>query len=323
LSITFYIFVPKKQKMNNPLISIIIPNYNHARFLNERIDSVLNQSYKNYEIIILDDHSTDNSIDIINQYKHQEKITEIVLNNENSGSTFRQWQKGFELAKGDLIWIAESDDSCENNLLETLVAEFNKDEKCVLAFCKTIKIDKEGNHLGEVGMDKNLHMDGIRFFNKYLYRFCFIYNASSVLFKKKVLSQIDWNHTNIKGSGDWILWIEISRCGNIVYINKPLNHYRIHGSNTTTLQLHSGRNEEEAIKVYQLMREKHYIGYYKELRERIAHIYAIKYGKLRNVFDNKTKQNLLIGWKNNIIITIITSFIYRIQIICGNIFIKR
>jgi glycosyltransferase involved in cell wall biosynthesis len=58
-----------KEIMNNPLVSVIIPNYNHARFLDERIQSILNQTYQNFEVIILDDKSSDNSVEVINKYK--------------------------------------------------------------------------------------------------------------------------------------------------------------------------------------------------------------------------------------------------------------
>lgn len=86
--------------MNKPLVSVIIPNYNHAQFLDERIQTVLNQTYQNFELIILDDKSTDNSLEVINKYKNDPHVSEIVVNEENSGSTFKQWHKGFELAKG-------------------------------------------------------------------------------------------------------------------------------------------------------------------------------------------------------------------------------
>ena len=309
--------------MNHPYVSVIIPNYNHAEFLNQRIDSVLNQTYQNYEVIILDDKSTDRSIDIIKQYKNNQHISHIIVNSQNSGSPFIQWQKGFELAKGDLIWIAESDDACEKELLEILVDEFEKDENCVLAFCNSFKIDTKGERIGEAGMKSDLHMNGIDFFDKFLYRYCFINNASSAVFKKILLHQIDWRHSNLKGSGDWILWIEISRCGNVAYVDQPLNFFRIHGSNTTTQQLHSGRNEIEAIEVYQFMKEKKYIGYFEELRERIAHIYSIKYGKLHKALPKDVKNKLLCGWRNNVFINIITVIICLIQHIIGNIIIKR
>ena len=236
-----------------PLVSVIIPNYNHAKFLEQRINSVLNQTYQNFEIIILDDKSTDNSIDIIKKYERNEHIKSIIFNKKNSGSPFKQWQKGFELAKGELIWIAESDDVCENSLLELLVNEFKNDPKCVVAFCKSTKINSDGQIIGEVGMRCDFHMDGFSFIKKYLYRYCFITNASSAIFKKDTLEKVDPIFTTFRGSGDWLFWIEISKCGNVAYIDKPLNLFRIHDTNTTQKELNSGNNEMEAITIYRLM----------------------------------------------------------------------
>ena len=86
-------------KEHSPLVSIIIPNYNHADYLEERIRSIFNQTYTNYEIIILDDRSTDNSIEIINKFRDNSHISNIIINEENSGSPFKQWFKGISLAK--------------------------------------------------------------------------------------------------------------------------------------------------------------------------------------------------------------------------------
>ncbi|MFM7595916.1 MAG: glycosyltransferase family 2 protein [Flavobacteriales bacterium] len=100
------------------LVSVIIPNYNHAPFLKERIDSVLNQSYSHVEVILLDDCSSDNSREIIEEYRRNEKVKHIVYNQKNSGNTFIQWQKGVELALGEWVWIAESDDRAHPDLFQ-------------------------------------------------------------------------------------------------------------------------------------------------------------------------------------------------------------
>ena len=91
-------------------VSVVIPNFNHALYLKQRIESVLNQTFQNFELIILDDCSTDNSKEVIERYKNHPKISKIVYNEENSGSVFRQWIKGIKLSTGKYIWIAESDD---------------------------------------------------------------------------------------------------------------------------------------------------------------------------------------------------------------------
>ena len=124
---------------NHPLVSIIIPNYNHARFLDERMTSVLEQTYQHIEVIILDDCSTDNSREVIEKYRSNPKVSKIVFNDTNSGSPFKQWYKGFQLCKGEIVWIAESDDSCEPTFLESLVPCF-ADEHVAFAFCRTTKV---------------------------------------------------------------------------------------------------------------------------------------------------------------------------------------
>ena len=297
----------------DPFVSVIIPNYNHSKFLNIRIESVLNQTYKNFEIIILDDKSSDNSKEIIKRYEKNEHISNIVFNNQNSGSTFKQWQKGFELAKGEYIWIAESDDTCEKELLDTLIAEFEQDHNCVAAFCKSIKINTEGEIIGEEGLNHSFHINGIDFIKKYLSRQNYIANASSAIFKKNVLSKIDKNYTEFHGCGDWIFWIEISACGYVSYNNTPLNFFRIHNNNTTIEQAYNGKNEIEGVQVYQYMRSQKYIGYKEELRARISHIYSVTYGKQHTFYAPQTRKEILKAWKETIFIKFLTWGIHLIQ----------
>ena len=87
-------------------VSIIVPNYNYERYLKERINSILNQTYTDYELILLDDASTDNSAELLAKYKNHPKVSHVIINKENSGSPFKQWMKGILLAKGEWIWIA-------------------------------------------------------------------------------------------------------------------------------------------------------------------------------------------------------------------------
>ena len=103
-----------------PKVSVIIPNYNHARFLRQRIESVLGQTYQDFEVILLDDCSTDESRSIISEYAKNPRVR-IEFNETNSGSTFKQWNKGVRLARGEYVWMAESDDYADERLLERLV----------------------------------------------------------------------------------------------------------------------------------------------------------------------------------------------------------
>ena len=100
-----------------PKVSVIIPNYNHALFLEQRLESVLNQTYQDFEVIFLDDASTDSSRAVFTKYANHPKISHIIFNETNSGYPFKQWNKGVNLAMGEYIWIAESDDYAELNFL--------------------------------------------------------------------------------------------------------------------------------------------------------------------------------------------------------------
>lgn len=128
-------------KKTAPFFSVIIPNYNHAPYLHERIDSVLNQTFKDFEVILLDDKSQDGSCEILLSYQSNPHVTHIVLNERNSGSTFKQWHKGFELSQGKYIWIAESDDFADIHFLQSAYDVIQKESNVTLAYFKSNIVD--------------------------------------------------------------------------------------------------------------------------------------------------------------------------------------
>lgn len=178
--------------METPLVSVIIPNYNHARFLDERIHSVLNQTYQNFEVIILDDKSTDNSVEVINKYKDNPHVSHIVVNEVNSGSTFKQWHKGFELAKGEWIWIAESDDYCDEDLLQELMDRIKGGKNVAVVYCSSQLVDEDGMKIGF----EYPHSDNVDFIDG----ISFIKNQMSGTNGLKVTI---WSQTRGGGEGIW------------------------------------------------------------------------------------------------------------------------
>lgn len=305
--------------MKHPLVSVIVPNFNHAPFLDERINSILNQRYDNYELIILDDMSTDSSVEVINKYKDHARVSNVIINEQNSGSPFKQWEKGFANAKGELIWIAESDDTCECDFLENLVREFERDENCVLAFCRSVKIDVKGERLSEDGFPNNFCVGGSSFIKKDLSRFNYIVNASSAVFARNTLTGMDRSYTHFRGCGDWLFWVEVAKCGHVSYINKPLNYFRQHGTNTTSEQTRTGRGELEVIEVTKYLRKKNYIDYKDYLRIQVVHIYSVQYGKLSTVLSNDVRQEIIHGWGNGILLTSLVRIAYLLKCLGINI----
>lgn len=239
----------------NPLVSVIIPNYNHARYLKQRLDSVFNQTYQNFEVIFLDDCSSDNSLEIVEQYKGNPHLSQIVVNETNSGSTFKQWDKGFGLAKGDLIWIAESDDFCELNFLKELVTQIENSENVVLAFCSSQFVSEKGELMTtNYGWDQDLYVwdNGLDFVRERQCKGNSIWNASSALFAKLVIQKVNKAYQNYKMAGDKLFWIEVALCGSIVHINKRLNFYRRHSGSVTHKRILDGTlyREEYSILSY-------------------------------------------------------------------------
>ena len=237
--------------MKHPLVSVIIPNYNHALYLDERIQSVLNQSYDNFEVIILDDQSKDNSREVIEKYKSNPHVSQIVFNQENSGSTFKQWAKGFALAKGELIWIAESDDSCSPELLQKLVDEFEKDDDLVLAYSLSLFIDEHGHrHKPANNVMKTMHLDGKDYIQRYMEFGNHIKNASCALFKKEVAVHLNPIYTHYKGSGDRMFWILIAEHGRVAIVDELLNYFRRYSVTTTSKMTVNGINHLEELNTY-------------------------------------------------------------------------
>src|SRR5690349_432739 len=123
-----------------PLVSVIVPNYNHAKFLRQRLDSIYNQTFRDFEVILLDDCSTDNSREVLEEYRSNEKTAKVIFNERNTRSAFTQWKRGVEAAKGKYLWIAESDDFSDLNFLETAVKSLESGND--LFYSKTIRIDE-------------------------------------------------------------------------------------------------------------------------------------------------------------------------------------
>jgi glycosyltransferase involved in cell wall biosynthesis len=233
-----------------PLISVIIPNYNHGVYLKERIDSVLKQTCQDFEIIILDDCSQDNSREIIESYRSDSRINAVIYNESNSGNTFKQWEKGIEMAQGKYIWIAESDDWCEPTLLETLISAFNKFPGLVLSYVQSYYI-VEPNRIKWISEQPELEktVAGRDFIKKYLVQGNAIFNASMAMFKKTAYYQINNSYTNYKFCGDWLFWSEIAKNGNVFISGRVLNYFRNHHADVSGKVYANGLNFVEELQV--------------------------------------------------------------------------
>lgn len=220
--------------MSVPLVSIIVPNYNHSAYLPLRIESILRQSYVDFELILLDDCSSDHSREVLSTYRNNPQVTHLVFNENNSGSTFKQWEKGLRLTRGKYVWIAESDDFADINFLKETVAALEENSNAVLAFTGSQMVDAQGQSM-VLDWDKYLQntplltiYSSLDFLSKkMLWKNC-IYNASMVLFRKSSAEKVGPDYQQFRYCGDWLFWIEMCKQGSVISVNRKLNYFRQH-----------------------------------------------------------------------------------------------
>jgi glycosyltransferase involved in cell wall biosynthesis len=237
-----------------PQVSIIVPNFNHARFLHKRLDSIFEQTFQHWELILLDDHSSDHSAIVLKEYALKEKVSHLVINETNTGSPFMQWQKGFSLARGKYVWIAESDDYADPTLLETLVQAIEKEEGIGVAFCQSHFVDQHGEvfYSPEVGQEDEIYA-GSRFISQHLSRGSAIGNAGMAIFRRDLLDKIrNHDYTKFRCCGDWYFWTLLAEQGRIYKSVKRLNYFRRH-DNATSFNSYCAQNSLiEALEVLKL-----------------------------------------------------------------------
>lgn len=273
--------------MSHPLVSVIVPNYNYAQYLPKRMDSIFRQTFQDYEVILLDDCSTDNSLEVIESYRNHPKIAYIELNRENSGSTFRQWRKGISHAKGKYIWIAEADDLAEPTFLETTVNTLENNPDATVAFTGSTAIDSEGKpkpydvdnwKYWPYKMNGGIRIfDGEKYIIHSLYWNNYIYNASMTLFRKDAYtpSMLDDSIT-MRNSGDWLFWIKMVAKGKVIEIYEKLNYFRIHTGSATSRGNNNGNRLIEDFIVMKYVESHFPVGIYRRTICRGQYIKEIK-----------------------------------------------
>jgi len=223
--------------MTGPKVSVIIPNYNHAAYLRQRIESVLGQTYRNFEIILLDDCSTDDSGEIIKGYFGNPLITKTIINQHNSGNPFTQWQRGIRLAAGEWIWIAESDDYADDHFLEIMIAACHDRKNIGLVYCDSNIVNSNVVEKETFASMKNKRFNtnrwsenhinsGLDELENYLLLGGTINNTSAVLFKRDVFLHADPFDIRMRYIGDKYAFVKLLAESDVAYVKESLNYFR-------------------------------------------------------------------------------------------------
>lgn len=253
-----------------PKISIIIPNYNYEHYLRQRIESVMSQTFTDYEIIFLDDCSTDGSREIINEYRDHPKVSAVALNDTNTGSPFMQWKRGLDMATGEFVWIAESDDYCLPCFLEVMAKALDGNRHAAFAIAGSQLVDETG---GDIGTDYDgWDEDGsVRVYSSHEYIRHFLlwrntaYNASMIVFRRTAYAQVsDW-FAGMRFCADWRFWIEMALNGDVVEVRRKMNRFRQHTNRVTVKSDGTEGQLREKMATLEFLYALPFIGRYRRL----------------------------------------------------------
>lgn len=231
-----------------PRVTAVVPNFNYGRFLPDRIASILEQTYPVSELVILDDASSDDSRAVIDKQIALIDIPVQVIENEaNSGSVFRQWLKGAETATGEFLWIAEADDLAEPEFLEEVITKFDSKD-VVLSYCQSKQMASDGKILSNDYLDYVSDISTEQWKSDYvrpgpdeiaegLSVKNTIPNVSAVVFRREPFAETLKKHldeiVSFRVAGDWCAYVRLLERGSCAFLAKSLNRHRRHDESVT------------------------------------------------------------------------------------------
>lgn len=243
--------------MLKPKVTVLVPSFNHAPYLKRRIESIMDQTYDNFELVVIDDCSTDDSDKIITSLQSAHGFR-YIANKINSGTPFAAWENILSIASGDFIWICESDDYADPEFLNCAVEAIMNVPNAVIAYCDSWIVDESDHQIDhtdtyfhdvwrETRWDKSFIQNGNEELDHFQLRGQTVPNMSSVLitavaFRKAYKPFLK----KLKLTGDWLFVGLLMKYGGVVYFKKTLNYFRRH-EDTARVRVNSARSQAEFI----------------------------------------------------------------------------
>lgn len=205
-----------------PRVSVLMSVYNSADYLQESVESILNQIFTNFEFIIIDDGSTDSTSEILTEYARRDQRVRLFKNEENIGLT-KSLNKGLALSHGEYIARQDADDLSLPERLEKQVALLDEHLEVILVSCNLELINSEGQHIGKKQMtcDRDLVPWYLLFYNR-------LAGHSQVVFRRETVMSLGNYSDNRRYSQDYELWCRIAKAGKIAILPDALLKLRIH-----------------------------------------------------------------------------------------------
>jgi len=227
---------------NNPLVSIIIPCYNHEKYVSQTIESIVNQTYRNIELIVIDDGSKDNSVNVIQKLADKYNFTFLYRSNKGLPTTLNE---GIKLSKGKYFSACASDDIYKLDKIEKQVEFMEDNNEYAMCYGKIVCFE---NCIENTSEYPNSNRQGWVFDDLLNYG-CFI-PAPSAFIRKDVFETVGDYDENLLIE-DWDMWLRIARKFQVGYVDEYLAYYRKHDTNTSSQILKMYEAEEQILEKYQ------------------------------------------------------------------------
>lgn len=216
--------------MSRPLVSFVVPCYKLAHFLRACVDSILNQTYRNLEILILDDFSPDDT-PVAAAY-NDERVRHI--RNERNLGHLRNYNKGISLASGDYIWLISADDRLRTpDAVERCVSLMEGNRSLAYVFSPAVALSDSGQEAGIVEWTQpflqDMMIEGRRFLRTLARGNCV--SAPSCMVRRRCYDAAGMFPLDLPHAGDWYLWCAFAFHGDVAYLVDPIANYRIHSAN--------------------------------------------------------------------------------------------
>ncbi len=217
------------------LVSVIVASYNHAGYLTRRMNSLIAQTYRDIEILVIDDCSTDNSLEVLESFATQPRVA--VVRRETNAGWVVVSNQGLQMTKGEFVLFANCDDDCDHGMIERLVGAINQNPTAGIAFCRSLMVNEHDRVLGD---DYEVREKAFRsrcaedaFINRnemrrFLLHSCVIPNLSAALIKRRCFSVAGILSSEYRACSDWDLFFRIANHFDFCYVAEPLNRFRQH-----------------------------------------------------------------------------------------------
>jgi teichuronic acid biosynthesis glycosyltransferase TuaG len=238
------------QSGNNPLVSIIIPTYNATSYIEEAVGSALNQTYKNIEVVIVDDGSTDGTRSVLDPYIKEKKI--IYVRQDNKGLAGAR-NTGMRAAHGEFIALLDSDDMFLPNKIERQVGYLIDHPECGVSYCNIAHFyEEEPEKLLKLSYE---YYSGDEVFPQLLQE-NFI-NPLTVVLRRSAIDQVGLFDESYKRSEDWEYWVRLAYRGvRFCYVPEVLAKYRMRKTSLSYNWMSEVERKEKEVDIFASLSQK-------------------------------------------------------------------